>query len=65
MMHSRKHKNQIVEDELDDDIDEFERLRDWLEIVYDNKNEQAPLKRKLLLLFMNNKALLLEKEGGG
>lgn len=64
MMHSRKHKNEIVEDELDEDIDEFERLRDWLDIVHDNKNEQAPIKRKLLLLFMNNKALLLEKETG-
>lgn len=62
MMHSRKHRKNIVEDELDEDVNEFDRLRDWLDIVYDNKNEQAPIKRKLLLLFMNNKALLLEKD---
>lgn len=62
MMHSRKNKDAILEDELDDDMDEFDRIKNWLDQVYDNKYEQAPIKRKLLLLFLNNSALLLEKE---
>ena len=61
MKHSRKHKNVIIEEELDDDRDEFERLCDWLEMIYNDRRKQAPIKQKLLVLFFNNQALLLEK----
>lgn len=60
--HAWKHKNEIIEDELDDDEDEYHNINEWLEAVYNNKKEQKPIKRKLMLLFVNNQALLLGKD---
>lgn len=63
--HSRKHKDELIEDrELDED--EFEDVVEWLESLYDDKKARKPIKKKLILMFMNNnrvtKTLLLGKE---
>lgn len=60
--HSRKHKDHILQEELDGDHTEFHNIKDWLEDVYSNETIQKPIKRKLLILFLNNKTLLLEKQ---
>lgn len=59
--HSRKHKDHIMEEELAGDDTEFRNIKDWLDDVYNNDSMQKPIKRKLLILFLNNKTLLLEK----
>jgi hypothetical protein len=60
--HGFRHKNEIIDEELDKNEDEYYNIRDWLENVYDNQVEQKPIKRRLLLLLLNNQALLLGKE---
>jgi hypothetical protein len=57
---SYKNKDHIVK-ECEDGEDEYHEMRDWLEELYSNSKVRKPLKRKLLILFMNNKALFLEK----
>jgi hypothetical protein len=48
--HAWKHKDQIIENELDDE-NEYNTIREWLEAVYNNnQNEQKPIKRKLLVV---------------
>jgi hypothetical protein len=60
--HGYRHKNEIIEDELDDDENEYHSINEWLESVFKNHVAQKPIKRKLLLLFLNNQALLLGKD---
>lgn len=57
---SYRNKNHIV-NECEDGEDEYHEMREWLEDLYSNTKMRKPLKRKLLILFMNNKALFLEK----
>lgn len=59
--HGYKHKKDIISDELDNE-EEYYDIRDWLERVHDSMKEQKPIKRKLLLLFLSNQALLLGKD---
>lgn len=56
---SYRNKNKIVEE--CDDVEEYHAMRDWLEELYNDNKLRKPLKRKLLILFMNNKTLFLEK----
>jgi hypothetical protein len=58
---SYRNKDHIV-NECDDGVDEYHEMRDWLEELYSNTKVRKPLKRKLLILFMNNKTLFLEKK---
>lgn len=44
-----------------DDLEEYHAMRDWLEEQCNDNKLRKPLKRKLLILFMNNKTLFLEK----
>jgi hypothetical protein len=60
--HGFKNKDKIIQEELDDDEDEYHSIREWLESVYESRTEQKPIKRKLLLLFLNNQALILAKD---
>lgn len=58
---SYRNKDHIV-NECDDGVDDYHEMRDWLEELYSNSKVRKPLKRKLLILFMNNKTLFLEKK---
>lgn len=58
---SYRNKDHIVK-ECDDGEEEYHEMRDWLEDLYSNSKLRKPLKRKLLILFMNNKALFLAKQ---
>lgn len=60
--HGYKNKDKIIKDELDDNENEYYNIVDWLEHIYDNDNAQRPIKQKLLLLFLSNRALLLGKD---
>lgn len=57
---SYRNKEHIV-NECEAGIDEYHEMREWLEELYSNSKMRKPLKRKLLILFMNNKTLFLEK----
>jgi hypothetical protein len=57
---SYRNKDHII-NECEDGEDEYHGMREWLEDLYSNTKLRKPLKRKLLILFMNNKALFLEK----
>jgi hypothetical protein len=58
--HSKKHKSDIIETEMDEG--EFEDVQSWLEKVYEDNRTRKPIKKQLLLLFLNNKTMLLGKE---
>jgi len=58
--YSYRNKDHIV-DECENGDEEYYETRDWLEELYSNIKVRKPLKRKLLILFMNNKTLFLEK----
>jgi hypothetical protein len=58
--HSHKNKIDIL-DECDDS-DEYEDIMNWLESIYEDNKMRKPIKRQLLILFLNNKALLLGKD---
>jgi hypothetical protein len=56
---SYRNKDNIVADE---GVEEYREMRQWLESLYHDHKIRKPLKRKMLILFMNNKTLFLEKE---
>lgn len=58
--HSRKNKQLMIENN-DIDEEEYDDITEWLETLYEDKKTRKPVKRQLLLLFINNKTLLLEK----
>lgn len=60
--HALNNKDDIIEAELDEDECEYHDIRNWLEDVYASNKEQKPIKRKLLLIFVSNQALLLGKD---
>lgn len=57
--HSKRNKTDILTTEMDKD--EYDDVMMWLEKIYDDKRIRKPIKKQLLLLFMNNKAMLLEQ----
>jgi hypothetical protein len=59
--HGRKHKDGVMDDEDLEEAD-FDEILDWLEKVYDDSKEQKPIKRELLLLFLNKKPMLLGRD---
>lgn len=59
--HAYKHKNNIIENELENE-DEYDSIRHWLDSIYDDHHKQKPIKRNLLLLFLSKHALILGKE---
>ena len=56
-----RNKDHII-NECEDGEDEYQELQGWLEDLYSNAQLRKPLKRKMLILFMNNKTLFLAKE---
>ena len=56
-----RNKDHILK-ECEDDEGELYEMQDWLEDLYSNTKMRKPLKRKMLILFMNNKTLFLQKE---
>ena len=58
--HTRKHKKNIIETEMDES--EYHDVLNWLENIYEDKQARKPIKKKLLLLFLNNQTMLLGKE---
>lgn len=58
--HTRKNKSDILKTEMDED--EYENVLGWLEKIYEDKKTRRPIKKQLLILFMNNKTMLLGKE---
>lgn len=59
--HGRRKKKDLMDhEELEED--EFNDIADWLEKVYEDKREQKPIKRELLLLFLNNRPVLLGRD---
>lgn len=57
--HMHKNKNDIIHEYQHDDYQDFTQ---WLESVYDDHKIRKPMKKQLLLLFLNNKTLLLSKD---
>jgi hypothetical protein len=58
--HSRRNKNNILNTEMNED--EYDDVLEWLEKIYEDKKTRKPIKKQLLLLFLNNKTMLLGKE---
>jgi len=59
--HARHDRDHLLEG-CEDDVDELADVRRWLESAYDDDRTQRPIKRKLLLLFINNRTMLLGKD---
>lgn len=60
-MHGRKNKDNIIEEEGIDE-DDYEEITKWLETIYEDKKVQKPIKRDLIILFMNNQTMLLGRD---
>lgn len=59
--HCRKNKDELLENnEVDEE--ELDDVNKWLENLYEDKKLRTPVKRQLLLLFINNKTMLLSKD---
>ena len=56
--HGKKNKEDIMIGE-DMDEDEFFEINRWLEQIYENDKLQKPMKRDLIIRFLNNQAYLL------
>lgn len=55
----RKNKDDIIHEYQHEDYQDFTQ---WLESIYDDDRIRKPMKKQLLLLFLNNKTLLLTKD---
>lgn len=55
----RKNKHDIIHEYQHEDYEDF---GEWLESIYDDQKIRKPMKKQLLLLFLNNKTLLLSKD---
>jgi hypothetical protein len=53
--HGWKYKNDILKNELNDDEDEYDSIRSWLEKLHDDPKLQKPIKRKILHSLLNQK----------
>lgn len=56
-MYSHKNRQNLSREE-----EEYDEVMAWLESIYDDKKIQKPIKRQLLLLFINNRMMLLGKD---
>jgi hypothetical protein len=59
--HGKKNKDGIMEDE-DLEEDDYNNVLRWLEDVYEDERQQKPIKKDLLVLFLNNRPILLGKD---
>lgn len=62
-MHGKKNKETIMEEEGIDEEDYNEIIR-WLETIYEDKKIQKPVKKDLIILFVNNQTMLLGRDRG-
>jgi hypothetical protein len=53
--HGRRHREQIIEEELDDDEREYESITDWLEDVYENEKSRKPLENDLYMVLLTHR----------
>lgn len=60
-MHGKKNKENIMEEEGMDEND-FNEITGWLENIYEDQKFQKPVKRDLIILFINNQTMLLGRE---
>jgi hypothetical protein len=58
--HGRKNKDDLMEEEYLDEED-FHEVCEWMERVYDDQRAQKPLKRDLIIRFLNNQAIFLAR----
>lgn len=58
--HTWRNKTEIIQDEMNET--EYDNVVEWLEKLYKDKKIRRPIKKQVLLLFMNNKTMLLEKD---
>ena len=59
--HGKSNKNEIMNEEDIEESDYDDVLR-WLEDVYEDEKQQRPIKKDLLVLFLNNRPILLGKD---
>lgn len=59
-LYSHSNKRDLISE--CDDEEEYSEIRDWFESVFEDQRKQKPLKKQLMILFMNNKMLLLGKD---
>ena len=56
-----KHNKEEIMDEEEIDEDEYLGIVRWLEMIYEDQKLQKPLKRDMIIRFLNNQAYLLGK----
>ncbi len=59
--HSRKNNDELIKNN-EVDQEELDDVNQWLEKLYEDHKIRKPVKRQLLLLFINNKTMLLTKD---
>lgn len=59
--HGKRNKGGIMEEE-DLEEDDYNNVLRWLEEVYEDERQQKPIKKDLLVLFLNNRPILLGKD---
>ena len=59
--HSRKNNDELIKNN-EVDQEELDDVNQWLEKLYEDQKIRKPVKRQLLLLFINNKTMLLTKD---
>lgn len=60
-MHGKRNKDTIIEEEGIDE-DAYNEIVRWLETIYEDRKEQKPIKRDLIILFINNQTMLLGRD---
>lgn len=58
--HGKTNQQNIMEEEYLDEED-FHEVCEWMERVYDDQKAQKPLKRDLIIRFLNNQAIVLAR----
>lgn len=59
--HGRHNKESIMEEENFEESD-FNEILNWLETIYEDRNAQKPIKKDIIILFLNNQAMLLGRD---
>jgi hypothetical protein len=60
-MFSHRNRRHLI-NECEDGESEYHELKGWLEDLYSDSRVRKPLKKRLLILFLNNKTVFLEKD---
>jgi hypothetical protein len=60
-MHGKTNKDHIIEEEGIDE-DDYDEIIRWLETIYEDRKIQKPVKRDLIILFINNQTMLLGRD---